>query len=143
MTLRSAISTSLPALAAIGALAFAMPATAGSETTRADRGQERLDKLLKDRIAGEPTNCVFNRPSGRLYIIDETALVYESGSTVYVNYTKHPESLDDGDYLVLNNPGTQLCRTTQITTRRRGGNFFSGVVFLDDFIPYKKVKDEG
>ena len=139
MTFRSA----LPALAAIGALAFAMPTAAGSETTRADRGQERLDKLLKDRVAGEPTNCVLNRPSARLYIIDETALVYESGSTVYVNYTKHPESLDDGDYLVLNNPGTQLCRTTQITTRSRGGNFFSGVIFLDDFIPYKRAKDEG
>ena len=62
---------------------------------------------------------------------------------MYVNYTKHPESLDDGDYLVLNNPGTQLCRTTQITTRNRGGNFFSGVIFLDDFIPYKKAKKEG
>ena len=133
MTLRIA----LPA-AALGALALATPAAADSE-----RGQERLETLLKDRVAGEPTKCVPHRPSARLYIIDETAVVYETGSTVYVNYTRDPESLDDSDYLVVRNPSPSICNTTNITTRDRFGNYFSGVVFLDDFIPYKRVKKEG
>ena len=87
--------------------------------------------------------CVPHRPSGRLYIIDETALVYDAGSTIYVNYTKDPESLDDSDYLVVRDPSPRICRTTNITTRDRAGNFFSGVIFLDDFIPYKKVEKKG
>ncbi|MBH1943136.1 hypothetical protein I5L01_02715 [Erythrobacter sp. YJ-T3-07] len=106
-------------------------------------GQERLDKLLEGRVAGEPSNCVPHRPSARLYIIDKTAVVYDTGSTIYVNYTQDPEALDDDDYLVVRDPSPSLCRTTQITTRDRTGNFFSGAVFLTDFIPYKRVKDEG
>ena len=120
---------------ALTALALSSPAAAGKTT-----GQEKLAKLLDGRTAGEPTNCVPHRASARLYVIDETALVYDTGSTIYVNYTQHPESLDDGDYLVVRDPSPSLCRTTQITTRDRSGNMFSGVVFLSDFIPYKRVK---
>ena len=133
MNLRLAI----PAIAALGALALSMPASAQSE-----RGQERLDKLLEGRVAGEPISCVPHRSSARLYIVDETALVYEVGSKMYVNYTAHPESLDDGDYLVVRDPSPSLCRTTNITTRDRSGNYFSGVVFLTDFIPYKRVRED-
>ncbi|MBY8337070.1 hypothetical protein KYN89_08405 [Alteriqipengyuania sp. NZ-12B] len=123
----------------LAALAVAStPALAERQT-----GQERLDKLLEGRVAGEPTNCVPHRPSARLYIIDKTAVVYDTGSTIYVNYTQDPEALDDDDYLVVRDPSPSLCRTTQITTRDRTGNFFSGAVFLTDFIPYKRVKDEG
>ena len=140
MKLRSA----LPALAA---LALAMPAAAQddtqAETAKMDRGEQKLAKLLEGRVAGEPTNCVMHRPNARLYVIDETALVYDAGSTIYVNYTSDPESLDDHDYLVLRNPTPSICRTTQITTRDRGSNTFSGVIFLTDFIPYERVREEG
>ncbi|WP_248285081.1 hypothetical protein [Alteriqipengyuania abyssalis] len=126
----------IPMLAALAVAST--PALAERQT-----GQERLDKLLEGRVAGEPTNCVPHRPSARLYIIDKTAVVYDTGSTIYVNYTQDPEALDDDDYLVVRDPSPSLCRTTQITTRDRTGNFFSGAVFLTDFIPYKRVKDEG
>ena len=126
----------IPMLAAIAVAST--PALAERQT-----GQERLDKLLENRVAEKPTDCVPYRPSARLYIIDKTAVVYETGSTIYVNYTQDPEGLDDDDYLVLRNPSPTLCRTTQITTRDRTGNFFSGAVFLTDFVPYKRVKKEG
>lgn len=126
----------IPMLAALAVAST--PALAERQTA-----QERLDKLLEGRVAGEPTNCVPHRPSARLYIIDKTAVVYDTGSTIYVNYTQDPEALDDDDYLVVRDPSPSLCRTTQITTRDRTGNFFSGAVFLTDFIPYKRVKDEG
>lgn len=126
----------IPVLAAFAVAST--PALAERQT-----GQERLDKLLEGRVAGEPSNCVPHRPSARLYIIDKTAVVYDTGSTIYVNYTQDPEALDDDDYLVVRDPSPSLCRTTQITTRDRTGNFFSGAVFLTDFIPYKRVKDEG
>ena len=131
------------AIPALTALALAVPASAQSDSHRSHKAQERLEKLLEGRTAGEPTDCVPYRPSARLYIIDETALVYDAGSTVYINYTQDPESLDDGDYLVVRDPSPSLCRTTQITTRNRTGNFFNGVIFLGDFIPYKRTRDEG
>ena len=34
-----------------------------------------------------------------------------------------------------------LCRTDQIETRSRPGNFFSGVIFLEDFVPYRLPED--
>ena len=126
----------IPMLAALAVAST--PALAERQT-----GQERLDKLLEGRVAGKPTDCVPHRPSARLYIIDKTAVVYDTGSTIYVNYTQDPEALDDDDYLVVRDPSPSLCRTTQITTRDRTGNFFSGAIFLTEFIPYKRVKDEG
>lgn len=126
----------IPMLAALAVAST--PALAERQT-----GQERLDKLLEGRVAGEPTDCVPHRPSARLYIIDKTAVIYDTGSTIYVNYTQDPEALDDDDYMVVRDPSPSLCRTTQITTRDRTGNFFSGAIFLTDFIPYKRVKDEG
>lgn len=127
------------AIPMLAALAVAgTPALAERQT-----GEERLAKLLEGRVAGDPTDCVPHRPSARLYVIDKTAVVYDTGPTIYVNYTQDPEALDDNDYLVLRDPSPSLCRTTQITTRDRTGNFFSGAIFLTDFIPYKRVKDEG
>lgn len=123
---------------ALAALAAAAPASAKDLT-----GEEQLAKVLEGRVAGKPTDCVPPRPSARLYVIDKTALIYDTGRTIYVNYTADPEALDDDDILVVRDPMPSLCRTTQITTRDRTGGFFSGAIFLKDFIPYTLPDKEG
>lgn len=130
----------------IAALGFAVtPAMADEQDGEAEqtKGQKELAELLEGRVAGEPERCINTFGSGSLTIIDETALVYKKGKTVWVNYTKHPKSLDDDDYLVIKKYGSasQLCRLDNVTTRDRFGNFFSGVIFLEDFIPYRKVEE--
>ena len=104
------------------------------------KGEARLAKMLEGRVAGEPTSCITTIGSRPLTVIYDTALVYKRGDTIWVNRTHTPGSIDDNDYLVIRKfSGSQLCRTDQITTHDRFSNFFSGVIFLDDFVPYKKV----
>ena len=129
--------------AASMAVAFT-PATAqnADRDVEMSKGQEELAKLLEGRVAGEPERCVRTTPSRGFRVIDETALVYKSGDTVWVNYTAHPEDLDDDDALLIRKFGTsatQLCRLDNVTTFDRYGGFFSGVVFLEDFIPYRLI----
>ena len=75
---------------------------------------------------------------------DGTALTYKSGDTLWVNYTRNPESIDDGDIMVMKRfSPTTLCRTDHIELVDRLSGMFSGVLFLDEFVPYKKVDAEG
>lgn len=128
--------------AAIGALAGPVAAQT-AEAPAQTRGEAKLAKMLEGRVAGEPERCIRTFGSKSLTQIDDTALVYKDGDTVWVNYTRSPDSIDDGDYLVIKKfDATSLCRSDQITTYSRTGNFFSGVIFLDDFVPYRKA-DEG
>lgn len=127
--------------AAIGLLAA--PAAQADEHAEMTKGEKRLAKMLEGRVAGEPERCIRTIGSRSLTKIDDTALVYKSGDTIWVNYTKTPEAIDDSDYLVIRKfSGTQLCRTDQVETFSRGGNFFSGVIFLDDFVPYRVADSE-
>ncbi|MDX1704691.1 MAG: hypothetical protein R3235_10405 [Altererythrobacter ishigakiensis] len=137
--------TALIASASLGL--FATPLMAEEEGKDADKtemteGEQELAKLLEGRVAGEPVKCIRNYPTQRLRTIDETAYVYGRGDTIYVQRTRDPETIDDSDVLVIRSFGNQLCRLDQVTTIDRYSGFFSGVVFLDNFIPYTRVKDE-
>ncbi len=129
------------ATAAVGLLAA--PAVQADEKPEMTRGEIELAKMLDGRVAGEPERCIRTVSSRGFTKIDDTALVYKSGDTIWVNYTRTPQAIDDGDYLVIRKfSSTSLCRTDQITTYSRTGNFFSGIIFLDDFIPYR-IADAG
>lgn len=133
------------ALAALACSLIATPVLAEHHESDAQdmtRGEKKLARLLEGREAGEPTNCITTIPNGNLQIIDGTALVYKRGKTVWVNRTRNPDSLDDSDYLVIKKYGSanRLCRLDNVTTHDRGSNFFSGVVMLTDFVPYR-LKD--
>ena len=137
--------TALIASASLSLLAApAMAEEDGKDADKAEatEGEKELAKLLEGRVTGEPRRCIRNYPSQRLRTIDETAYVYGRGNTIYVQRTRDPESIDDSDVLVIRSFGNQLCRLDQVTTIDRFSGFFSGVVFLDDFIPYTRVDDE-
>tara|TARA_Y100000815_G_scaffold247941_1_gene248709 strand:- start:352 stop:753 length:402 start_codon:yes stop_codon:yes gene_type:complete len=128
------------AAVALAALAATAPVSASAKKLT---GEQQLAKVLEGRVAGKPTRCVPSSPSARLYVIDKTAVIYDTGRTIYVNYTAYPETLDDDEILVVRDPMPSLCRTTQITARDRTGGFFSGAIFLKDFIPYTLPDKEG
>ncbi len=133
-----------PIFACCAAIGLATsPAVAQDEESAADgltEGEAELAKLLEGRVAGEPQSCIRTFPSRNLTVIDETAIVYDAGRTVYVNRTQHPQSLDEDDALLIRKFGsaTRLCRLDTITTFDRLSGFYSGNVFLTDFIPYEK-----
>lgn len=139
-----------PALIASAALAlFATPVFAGDEhqeqakpEQEMTKGEKELAKLLEGRVAGEPVTCIRNFPSQNFRIINETALVYGRGDTIYVNRTKHPEDIDDDEILVIRpTTASQLCRLDNVTMVDRYSHMFSGVIFLDQFVPYSRIKD--
>lgn len=130
------------ATAALGLLAA--PAVQADDHAEMTRGEQRLAKMLEGRVAGEPERCIHTVGNRSLTRIDGTALTYKSGDTLWVNYTRNPESIDDGDIMVMKRfSSTTLCRTDHIELVDRLSGMFSGVLFLDEFVPYKKVDAEG
>ena len=133
-------------VASLAAIALAAPLAAQeSSNTELTKGQAKLAKLLEGRVAGEPERCIRTFPSRSLRVIDGTAIVSDQGDTVWVNYTQYPDGLDDSDALLIRKFGTasQLCRLDTVTTFDRFNGFYTGNVFLTDFIPYRKVDDAG
>ena len=103
------------------------------------KGEKELAKLLEGREAGKPVSCIRNFPIQQLRVINKTALVYGRGRTIYVQRTRNPQDIDDGEVLVTRHfGGSDLCRLDNVTTVDRHGGFFSGVIFFEDFVPYTK-----
>ena len=85
------------ATAAFGMLSSPVLADENAQMTR---GEEKLAKLLDGRVAGEPQSCIRTLGSRNLSQIDGTALTYRDGDTVWVNYTRNPDSIDDRDIMI-------------------------------------------
>ena len=129
------------ATAAFGMLSSPVLADENAQMTR---GEEKLAKLLDGRVAGEPQSCIRTLGSRNLSQIDGTALTYRDGDTVWVNYTRNPDSIDDRDIMVIDRfSGSSLCRTDQVKLVDRVNGFLTGILLLDQFVPYKKVDTEG
>ena len=131
----------LPSLA-IAAAACALVAVPASAERKS--GEEKLAELIDGRVAGEPQSCINTFNSRPLTVIDDTAIVYRSGDTVYVNRTRAPQTLDNDDVLVIRKfgSGSRLCRLDQVSTRDRFNGFYTGNIFLTDFVPYRRVETD-
>ena len=137
-----------PALLSAASLALLAAPTLAQDGERADeeqteqtKGEKELAKLLEGRVAGEPTSCIRTPPNDRVRVIDDTAIVYGRGKTIYVNRTSRPSDIDDRDTMVIRRfSGSQLCKTDIVTTIDRGSQMFSGVIFLSEFVPYTRVE---
>jgi len=131
------------------ALAIALAATAlvagGAAVSAKPRltPEQRLEKLLEGRTAGKPTSCISSADSRDMEVIDGVALVYHSGSTLYVNRPKNADRLDSDDILVIRPTGSQLCRLDMVQTVDRMGHFVTGFVNLGDFVPYRRTAQAG
>ncbi|MFM6950267.1 MAG: hypothetical protein ACKOW1_04500 [Novosphingobium sp.] len=127
------------------ALAIALAATAliagGAAVSAKPKltPEQRLEKLLEGRVAGQPTTCISMSDTRDLEILDGVALVYRSGSTLYVNRPKNPEDIDSDDILVIRPTGSQLCRLDMVQTVDRVGHFQTGFINLGDFVPYRRT----
>jgi hypothetical protein len=137
-----------PALLYAASLALLAAPTLAQDGERADeeqteqtKGEKELAKLLEGRVAGEPTSCIRTPPNDQVRVIDDTAIVYGRGKTIYVNRTSRPSDIDDRDTMVIRRfSGSQLCKTDTVTTIDRGSQMFSGVIFLSEFVPYTRVE---
>lgn len=119
--------------------ALAIGGTAAIASERVEKGEARLAKMIEGRVAGEPVRCI-NTFRENSQIIPDVALVYEEGKTIYVARPAHPGSLRRDDILVVHrfSPG-RLCVNDRMHTIDRTSGMLSGIVFLEDFVPYTKA----
>ena len=127
-------------LIAAGA-ALAVTGSAVAAKSMKERGEARLEKMLEGRVAGEPSNCITTmRGSNNLQVIDGVALVYDAGKTIWVARPRDPRMLDDNDALIMDRfSPSRLCAIEPMKTIDRTGGFFTGIVMLEDFVPYTKA----
>lgn len=103
-----------------------------------ERAETRLAAMLQGRVAGAPRSCITAYDSSRLQILDRTAVVYDAGDTIWVSRPSDPNMLDTKDIVVIKRTGSQLCKQDIVRTVDRINRFTTGVVFLGDFVPYRK-----
>lgn len=123
------------------ALALAGTAAAGSTASRSDiaKGEARLAGMIAGRTAGKPESCINTNRSDKLEVIPGVAVVYDDGGTVYVARPTDPQMLGRNDALVLDRfSPVRLCVQESMKTIDRYDHFPTGVVFLEDFVPYAK-----
>lgn len=124
---------------ALSATALALGVVGAAQARSHESGQEQLDKLLQGRVAGTPVSCIPAFANDQVRIIDKTALVYGSGTTIYVNRPRDPSNLDDDDILVSRRHGSEICKLDMIRLHDRSTQSFSGIVNLENFVPYRRV----
>ena len=74
-------------------------------------------------------------------IIDGTAIVYDTGPTIYVNRPRAgARSLDQFDTLVTRTFSSELCRSDVVQLFDSAAQMQTGLVFLGDFVPYRKAR---
>lgn len=115
-----------------------LSAVHAQSASRTEENQARLAKMLEGRTAGEPVTCITTFRRDKLQVIEDVALVYDAGDTLYVARPTEPSALGRDDVIVINRFGAQLCNTDVIRTVDRSGGYTTGVLFLGKWVPYKK-----
>jgi hypothetical protein len=106
----------------------------------ADREAE-LARALQGRVAGEPVDCIDLHRVRSSRIINDTAILYEAGSTLYVNRPRAgAQSLNQWDALVTRLPTTRLCSIDTVRLFDPTTQMMTGIVFLGEFVPYRRER---
>lgn len=114
---------------------------AAAPAIAADDPEAELAEAIEGRVAGEPVDCINLRSVRSSRIIDDTAIVYDAGSTIYVNRPRAgADSLDRWDTLVTKLHSSRLCRIDVVQLYDSSSRMQTGFVFLDDFVPYRRVE---
>jgi hypothetical protein len=124
------------------AVALAATAAAASSVPKGDlaKGEARLARMIAGRTPGKPESCINTNRSDKLEVIPGVAVVYDGGKTVWVARPKDPQMLGRNDAIVMDRfSAVRLCVQEAMRTVDRYDHYHTGVVFLEDFVPYTKA----
>jgi hypothetical protein len=129
-------------LAATGAL-LAGCSTAPAEHTRSPAAAKELADALAGRVAGPPQRCISNFPNTQVQVVDDWTILYDEGSTIYVQNPRGGcPGIDSGSRtLVARQVGTsQMCDgdINQAVDLRTG--IGGAACVFGPFVPYTKPK---
>ena len=121
----------------IGAVAIAaVPAQARERLSP----EAELARALDGRVAGEPVNCINLHSIRGSSVVRGTALLYDAGSVIYVNRPRAgAEQLNDWTTQVSRPFGNRLCSIDPVQLIDPVTGSFHGTVFLDEWVPYRRV----
>ena len=104
--------------------------------------EAELARALAGRVAGEPVDCIDLHRVRSSRVIAGTAIIYDAGSVIYVNRPRNgADQLNRFDTLVTRTPSTRLCSVDVVHTVDLATDTMTGIVFLDDFVPYRRVRN--
>lgn len=103
--------------------------------------EARLAEALEGRVAGEPVDCIQLRNIRSSRIIDGAAILYQVGSTLYVNRPDGGQSLDRGDIMVTDTHSSRLCSIDVVRLYDPMVRMQTGFVALGPFVPYRRAAD--
>jgi len=105
-------------------------------------GEAELARALEGRVAGEPVNCLNLHSIRSSRTIRGTALLYEVGNTVYVNRPRSgADRLDGWSAQINESNNSMLCSIDTVRMVDLSTGIMTGIVFLDEFVPYRRVRD--
>lgn len=133
---------SLAITAAGLAMLATAPLSAQDRPSRAERAEAAFNELVEGRTAGEAQSCITTMDSNRLRVEENVGLVYERNGTLWVARARNPQNLGSWDVPIIErHSGSRLCTTDVTHTIDRSTGHFSGVLFLDPFVPYTEVEE--
>ena len=122
----------------VGAILFAAVPAAAAPRMSPDA---KLARAIDGRVAGEAVNCINLRSSTSSQVIENSAIVYRSGGTLYVNRPRSGvDELNNWDALVTRSFSSQLCSGDVVELVDTATGTMRGLIFLGDFVPYKRAR---
>lgn len=103
-------------------------------------GEDQVARALDGRVAGKPTDCLYQRDIRSTRIIDRTAILYEmNNGTIYLNRpTSGASSLNNNYALITDTHSSQLCTIDIVRLYDFISHFETGSLGLGPFVPYLK-----
>ena len=121
-------------LTGVAMILAAAPATAAGPS-----GEEQLARMLEGRVAGQPRSCISDMHSSKdIQVLDHVGLVFKSGNTIWVGRATDPRSISDRDILVMDRWSGSVCSSDPMRMVDRTTGALQSVVFLQDFVPYRR-----
>jgi hypothetical protein len=101
-----------------------------------------LQKMLGNRVAGEPVKCITIGNITGSNIVDGTAILYNVvGGDIYVNRpVTNAAMLSRHQVLVMDTKVPQLCDVDTVQLFDRTTRIATGWVGLGEFVPYRRAR---
>lgn len=119
---------------------IAAVAAASAVQAQAPDREAQLAQELGDRVAGEPVRCINYRQVRNTRIVNDTAILFRIGSTIFVNRPRSgAETLDDSFALVNARSDGRLCSGDNLQLTEGMG--ITRMIVAGDFVPYRRAEN--
>jgi hypothetical protein len=122
----------------LATLAIATSGAAARDDGRLTRSQERVEKALAGKIAGEPKSCLTPQESRSSHNYDGVVLFHKNSKMLWRNDMNGCRLLRESDILSTRLYGSaRLCRGDIAEIIDGTGRYVKGACTYGDFVPYR------